>query len=174
MPRNLDGREPSRVSRRSVLLGGTAILMGANTMAVSAPTTAATFEVTRTDEEWRRLLTTAQYDVLRKQGTERAFSSPLDGEKRAGVFACAGCGLELYRSADKFDSGTGWPSFTLPIEGAVGTSADKGWFMTRTEVHCRRCGGHQGHVFEDGPKPTGLRYCMNGVAMTFVPTAAAS
>ncbi len=141
-------------------------------MAVSAPTPVATFEVTRTDEEWRRLLTSAQYDVLRKHGTERAFSSPLDSEKRAGVFTCAGCRLELYRSADKFDSGTGWPSFTLPIEGAVGTSVDKGWFTTRTEVHCRRCGGHQGHVFEDGPKPTGLRYCMNGAAMTFVPTAA--
>ena len=172
MPRKLERREPSRVSRRSVLLGGTTILMGANTMAVSASTPAETFEVTRTDEEWRRLLTPAQYGVLRKQGTERAFSSPLDGEKRAGVFACAGCGLELYRSADKFDSGTGWPSFTRPIEGAVGTSVDKGWFTTRTEVHCRRCGGHQGHVFEDGPKPTGLRYCMNGVAMTFIPTAA--
>lgn len=172
MPRKLDRREPSRVSRRFVMLGGTTILMGANTMAVTAPTTTATFEVTRTDEEWRRLLTPAQYDVLRKHGTERAFSSPLEGEKRAGVFVCAGCALELYRSADKFDSGTGWPSFTRPIESAVGTSVDKGWFMTRTEVHCRRCGGHQGHVFEDGPKPTGLRYCMNGVAMTFIPTAA--
>ena len=141
-------------------------------MAVSAPTKAATFEVTRTDEEWRRLLTPAQHDVLRKHGTERPFSSPLDGEKHAGVFACAGCALELYRSDDKFDSGTGWPSFTRPIEGAVGTSVDKGWFMTRTEVHCRRCGGHQGHVFKDGPKPTGLRYCISGVAMTFTPIAA--
>ncbi len=103
----------------------------------------------------------AQYDVLRKHGTERAGSSPLDREKRAGTFLCAGCDLDAYRSAHKFDSGTGWPSFTRPIEGAVATSEDRGWFITRTEVHCRRCGGHLGHVFDDGPKATGLRYCMN-------------
>ncbi len=139
-------------------------------MAISAsgPATAATtFEVTLTDEEWRKLLTPAQYDVLRKHGTERAFSSPLAAEKRTGTFLCAGCDLELYLSADKFDSRTGWPSFTRPIEGAIGTSEDKGWFTTRTEVHCRRCGGHQGHVFPDGPPPTGERYCINSVSLGF-------
>ena len=130
------------------------------------------FEITRTEDEWRRLLTPEQYQVLRKHGTERAGSSPLNREKRAGSFECAGCDLAVYRSADKFDSGTGWPSFTRPIEGAVGTSVDKGWFATRTEVHCRRCGGHLGHVFDDGPKPAGLRYCMNGIAMKFVPVEA--
>lgn len=171
MPHELHQRASASVNRRSLLLGGTAILIGANIMAISAsgPATAAKmFEVTRTDEEWRKLLTPAQYDVLRKHGTERAFSSPLDAEKRAGTFLCAGCDLELYRAADKFDSKTGWPSFTRPIDGAIGTSEDKGWFTTRTEVHCRRCGSHQGHVFDDGPKPTGLRYCMNGVAMKFL------
>ncbi len=141
-------------------------------MLLRSPAEAAgTFEVTRTDEEWRRLLTPAQYDVLRKHGTERAGSSPLDREKRTGTFLCAGCDLDVFGSADKFDSGTGWPSFTRPIEGAVATSEDRGWFMTRTEVHCRRCGGHLGHVFDDGPNPTGLRYCMNGVAMAFTASA---
>ena len=127
------------------------------------------FEITRTDDEWRRRLTPEQYQILRKHGTERAGSSPLDREVRAGTFECAGCDLPVYRSADKFDSRTGWPSFTRPIERAVATSEDKGWFTTRTEVHCRRCGSHLGHVFDDGPKPTGLRYCMNGVAMRFKP-----
>ena len=131
------------------------------------------YEVTHSDEEWRRRLTPAQFEVLRDHGTERAGTSALDREKRAGTFLCAGCELDLFRSADKFDSRTGWPSFTRPIEGAVETSEDRGWLMTRTEVHCRRCGGHLGHVFEDGPKPTGLRYCMNGVAMGFKPDTAA-
>ena len=173
MPSMLDLRQSLPLSRRSLVLGGTATLIGAQTMGVHSSAEAAkAFEVVRTDAEWRRLLTPAQFDVLRKHGTERAFSSPLDGEKRAGDYLCAGCDLELYRSADKFDSGTGWPSFNRPIEGAVGTSEDKGWFTTRTEVHCGRCGGHHGHVFDDGPKPTGLRYCMNGVAMKFRPTTA--
>ena len=129
------------------------------------------FEVTYSDEEWRRRLTPEQYYVLRAHGTERAGSSPLDGEKRAGTFVCAGCELPLFSSETKFDSGTGWPSFYAPLENAIGTSEDRSLFFTRTEVHCRRCGGHLGHVFEDGPPPTGLRYCMNGVAMTFEPAA---
>lgn len=129
------------------------------------------FEVTRSDDEWRRLLTQEQYSVLRKHGTERAGTSPLDKEKRKGTFVCAGCDNALFSSDTKFNSGTGWPSFFEPLPGAVETSTDRSWFMTRTEVHCRRCGGHLGHVFDDGPKPTGLRYCMNGVAMKFTPAA---
>lgn len=159
------------LNRRSLLLGGTAAAIGVGAMSLFArlPASAGeSFEVVRTDEEWRRRLDPEQYRVLRQHGTERAGSSPLDREKRTGTFACAGCDLAVYGSADKFDSGTGWPSFTRPIADAVGTSQDKGWLGTRTEVHCRRCGGHLGHVFEDGPKPTGLRYCMNGIAMNFV------
>jgi peptide-methionine (R)-S-oxide reductase len=127
------------------------------------------FEVSRTPAEWRKLLSPAQYAVLREERTERAGSSPLDREKRKGVFTCAGCGLPLFSSAAKFDSGTGWPSFTAPLRGAVGTKKDDTLFVSRTEVHCRRCGGHLGHVFDDGPRPTGKRYCMNGVAMKFRP-----
>jgi peptide-methionine (R)-S-oxide reductase len=127
------------------------------------------FEVTRTEEEWRKALSPEQFYVLRERGTERAGSSPLDAEYRPGVYLCAGCGLALFSSKTKFHSGTGWPSFYAPIEDAVLTSTDKSFFMTRTEVHCRRCGGHLGHVFDDGPKPTGLRYCMNGVALKFQP-----
>ena len=128
-----------------------------------------TDETTHTDEEWHKLLTPEQYHVLRKHGTERAGTSPLNAEKRHGTFVCAGCGQPVYRSDTKFESGTGWPSFWAPIENAVGTSTDRSWFMSRTEVHCAHCQGHLGHVFEDGPKPTGLRYCMNGVAMKFEP-----
>jgi peptide-methionine (R)-S-oxide reductase len=126
-------------------------------------------EVTKTDEEWRRLLTPAQYQVLRHEATEPAGSSPLLDEHRKGVFVCAGCELPLFKSETKFESGTGWPSFWSPIEGAVGTNVDRSFLMERTEVHCRRCGGHLGHVFNDGPQPTGLRYCMNGVALKFIP-----
>ena len=127
------------------------------------------FEVTRTDEDWRRLLTPQQHAVLRKQRTEPPGSSPLNHEKRGGTFVCAGCDLPLYSAETKFESGTGWPSFWQPLDNAIETSLDRSFFITQTEVHCRRCGGHLGHVFEDGPKPTGLRYCMNGVAMKFQP-----
>ncbi len=127
--------------------------------------------VTRSDEEWRAMLTPEQYRVLRRHGTERAGTSALNAEKRAGVFVCAGCGAPLYDAATKFESGTGWPSFVAPIDGAVDTAIDRSLFATRTEVHCARCGGHLGHVFPDGPAPTGQRYCMNGVAMRFEPKA---
>ena len=126
-----------------------------------------TFEVTKSDQEWRAELTPDQYYVLRDHGTERAGSSPLDKEYGKGTFVCAGCRLALFSSETKFDSRTGWPSFWRPLDDAVGTSTDRGFFMVRTEVHCRRCGGHLGHVFDDGPQPTGLRYCMNGAALKF-------
>ncbi len=121
------------------------------------------------EEVWRQKLTPEQFKVLRKHGTERAGTSPLNAEKRDGVFLCAGCGQPVYESATKFESGTGWPSFWAPIEGAVETSVDRSFFTTRTEVHCARCKGHLGHVFPDGPRPTGQRYCMNGVALSFTP-----
>ena len=133
---------------------------------------AETFEVTHSDAEWRKLLTPDQYAVLRQSGTEQPFTSPLLHEKRAGIFTCAGCALDLFSSNTKFDSGTGWPSFWAPLENAIGTTHDTSFGMLRTAVHCERCGGHLGHVFDDGPKPTGLRYCMNGVAMTFRPATA--
>ena len=133
-----------------------------------------TFEITKTEDEWKKLLTPEQFYVLRKHGTEYAFSSPLDKNYAPGLYHCAGCDLPLYSSETKYDSGTGWPSFWKPLDNAIGTSEDRTLFLQlRTEVHCRRCGGHQGHVFDDGPKPTGLRYCMNGVAMKFVPKTAA-
>ena len=130
-----------------------------------------TFPVTHTDAEWRKILTPEQFQVLREHGTERAGTSPLDKNYAAGTYECAGCSLALFSSETKFNSGTGWPSFYKPLDNAVGNTVDKTYFMTRTEVHCRRCGGHLGHVFEDGPPPTGLRYCMNGVALKFVPKA---
>jgi peptide-methionine (R)-S-oxide reductase len=123
----------------------------------------------KTDEEWKRDLTPDQYRVLRQHGTERAGTSPLNKEHRQGVFKCAGCGTELFDSGTKFDSGTGWPSFYQPKPGAVETEVDDSHFMARTEVHCAKCGGHLGHVFPDGPKPTGQRYCMNGLALDFEP-----
>lgn len=126
------------------------------------------FEVSKSDAEWRRILTPAQYQVLRRQGTERPHSSALDQEHRKGTFTCAGCNLALFSSDTKFESHTGWPSFWQPLPNAIGMSNDDSLFRRRTEVHCRRCGGHLGHVFEDGPAPTGLRYCMNGIAMNFV------
>jgi peptide-methionine (R)-S-oxide reductase len=125
--------------------------------------------IARTEDEWRRSLTPEQYSVLREHGTEPRGSSPLNVEKRDGMFVCAGCGQALFPSDTKFESGTGWPSFWAPIEGAIGTTTDRSYGMTRIEVHCTRCGGHLGHVFPDGPPPTGQRYCMNGLAMEFQP-----
>jgi peptide-methionine (R)-S-oxide reductase len=129
------------------------------------------FGIQKTDEEWKNELTPEQYDVLRRHGTEARGSSPLNKEHRAGRFVCAGCGQPLFASEAKYNSGTGWPSFSAPLDGAVETTVDRSHFMERTEVHCKHCGGHLGHVFDDGPAPTGLRYCMNGVAMKFDPKA---
>ncbi|MCE5288455.1 MAG: peptide-methionine (R)-S-oxide reductase MsrB [Nocardiaceae bacterium] len=160
------------IPRRSIL--GGAALLGLLVACGSSPdirysneSTKSPFEVSHTDAEWRRILTADQYDVLRKAGTERPFTSPLNDEHRTGIFTCAGCALDLFSSSTKFDSGTGWPSFWQPLDNAVIERPDNSFFMTRTEVLCRRCGGHLGHVFTDGPQPTGLRYCMNGVALNF-------
>ena len=152
-------------------------MLGAGAVGAAAPfvgaedkagkTASPTFEVAMSEAEWRKRLTPAQFTVLRRHGTERAGSSPLDKEYRRGIYHCAGCELALFSSDTKFDSGTGWPSFWAPLPNAVGTTTDRSFLMVRTEVHCRRCGGHLGHVFPDGPKPTGLRYCMNGVALAF-------
>ncbi len=135
--------------------------------ACGSPAQAKTFRVSMSESQWRQKLTPAQFQVLREEATERAFTSPLNKEKRAGTYLCAGCGNELYSSATKFESGTGWPSFFRPLPGAIGTGTDYKLGYPRTEVHCADCGGHLGHVFDDGPPPTGKRYCMNGVAMTF-------
>ena len=129
------------------------------------------FRIQKSDDDWRRTLTTAQYQVLRHHSTERAGTSPLNHEEREGTFQCAGCGHPLFDAETKFESGTGWPSFWRPLDGAVGTKVDRSWLTVRIEVHCAECGGHLGHVFNDGPGPTGLRYCMNGVALNFKPRA---
>jgi peptide-methionine (R)-S-oxide reductase len=164
------------ITRRHLLYAGTGatalLTAGLATRHTSASAAEERFEVSYTDAEWRARLTPRQYDVLRRHATERAGSSPLDKEHRAGIFACAGCALPLFSSATKFESGTGWPSFWKPLDKAVATREDHAFGMTRTEVHCRRCGGHLGHVFDDGPPPTGLRYCMNGLSLTFTPQAA--
>jgi peptide-methionine (R)-S-oxide reductase len=162
------------VTRRFLLAGGFAGLALAVVARVRSqpPTNGAGFEVTHSVDEWHQLLTPEQFAVLREEGTERAFTSPLLHEKRTGVFDCAGCDLGLFSSKTKFESGTGWPSFWAPLKSAVATTRDTTFGMARTEVHCRRCGGHLGHVFDDGPQPTGLRYCMNGVALKFNPATA--
>jgi peptide-methionine (R)-S-oxide reductase len=154
----------SRRNLLQLLLAGSAgVAFGAT------PSLAATFEVTHTDAEWRKLLSPSEYNILRRQGTEVPFTSPLLNEHRKGTFLCRGCALPLFASSTKYDSGTGWPSFWQPLPHAIETSSDSAWIEFRTEVHCRRCGGHLGHVFDDGPKPTGLRYCMDGLALTFKP-----
>jgi peptide-methionine (R)-S-oxide reductase len=162
-------------NRRSFLMataGGLAMVAGLKWLwGDNAVKAEPNFEVQKSDAEWRRILNPAQYEVLRRHGTERPGTSPLNREKRNGNYLCAGCELPLFSSETKYESGTGWPSFYRPLPDAIGTKEDRSLFMTRTEVHCRRCGGHLGHVFNDGPPPTGLRYCMNGVAMKFVPTA---
>jgi peptide-methionine (R)-S-oxide reductase len=157
------------MSRRSLLATGSAGLAAALSSHwwLGASQGAETFAVVHTEAEWRKILTPDQFAVLRQAGTELPFSSPLLHEERRGNFACAGCVLDLFSSTTKFDSGTGWPSFWAPLDNAVGTTTDTSFDMVRTAVHCSRCGGHLGHVFDDGPQPTGLRYCMNGVALTF-------
>jgi peptide-methionine (R)-S-oxide reductase len=155
-------------NRRTLLaLLGASAAMPLATACGAKPARAASFPVQRSDAEWRKLLTADQYQVLRKHGTERPGSSPLNREKRGGTFVCAGCRQRLFASTTKFESGTGWPSFWKPLPGAVGISRDSTFGMVRVEVHCARCGGHLGHVFDDGPPPTGKRYCMNGDAMLF-------
>jgi peptide-methionine (R)-S-oxide reductase len=160
------------MTKRFLLAGGVGLAAVASFWRSGASSAAGVFGVAHSDEEWRKLLTPDQYAVLRQSGTERPFSSALLHEGRHGDFACAGCDLDLFSSTTKYDSHTGWPSFWAPLENAVGSTRDSTFGMVRTEVHCSRCGGHLGHVFEDGPKPTGLRYCMNGVAMTFKAVAA--
>ena len=157
------------LTRRMALSGGLAAIASANLLQGPGAWSAEEDHIVRTDAEWRSNLTADQYAVLRKEGTEAPFTSPLLHEERKGTFACAGCGLDLFSSATKFDSGTGWPSFFAPLPKAIGTTTDRTLGMARTEVHCARCGGHLGHVFADGPQPTGERYCMNGVALKFEP-----
>jgi len=161
-------------SRRQIIVEGAAMaiagLTGLARNAIAQAASSGKFEIVKSDEEWRRELSREQYAVLRRHQTERPWSSSLNNEHRQGSYVCAGCDLPLFSSSTKFESGTGWPSFWAPIAEAIGTSEDRSFFfLPRTEVHCRRCGGHLGHVFTDGPQPTGLRYCMNGIALKFVP-----
>ena len=172
----------ARLDRRSLLLGGTALAaiavlpFGARLLSTAIAQEGSpvpgTFEVTHTDEEWKKILGDDAFNIMRRQGTEYPGTSPLLNEHRPGIFACAGCDLPLFDASTKFDSGTGWPSFFQPLPNAVETNTDTSLGMIRDEVHCRRCGGHLGHVFNDGPQPTGLRYCMDGLALKFAPKAA--
>lgn len=150
----------------SLASAGAAVLVFGGGKSATAKTR---YAVTYSDAEWKKRLSPAAYRVLRREDTERPYTSPLNSEKRKGIFVCAGCNQRLFASATKFESGTGWPSFYAPLAGGIGTSTDYKIGIARTEVHCARCGGHLGHVFNDGPKPTGKRYCMNGVAMKFIP-----
>jgi peptide-methionine (R)-S-oxide reductase len=165
------------IARRTVFLGAASLaglgIVAAMGSRASGQPPLRTFPVTRTSAEWREILTPEQYHILREHGTERAWTSPLLEEYREGVFHCAGCDNPLYLSETKYDSRTGWPSFWDAIEGAVGTQEDRSFFMVRTEVHCAQCGGHLGHIFEDGPPPTGLRHCINGLALVFRPAEGA-
>jgi peptide-methionine (R)-S-oxide reductase len=164
------------MKRRDLIWAGAAIVGSAWSLpylrwnSSGMTTTNENFEVTKTEAEWQQVLTPEQFKVLRQHGTERAGTSPLDKQYGKGTYVCAGCELPLFTSETKFDSRTGWPSFYAPIEDAIATTTDRSWFMTRVEVHCRRCGGHLGHVFDDGPRPTGQRYCMNGVSLKFLPS----
>jgi len=170
-------------SRRQFLVAGSGLgvaalaiaalpKLSASSVLISEANAQEAFEVSHSDSEWHRILSDEQYEILREEGTERPYSSELNNEHRDGTFVCAGCALPLFSSSSKFDSRTGWPSFWQPLDKAVATRQDRSFGVLREEVHCRRCGGHLGHVFDDGPKPTGLRYCMNGLAMKFEPGTA--
>jgi peptide-methionine (R)-S-oxide reductase len=158
-------KRQEKIMNRRTFFATTALTFGLGSWVSRSQ--AETFEITKTDAEWKKILSPEAFAILRHEATERPFTSPLLNEHRKGVFQCAGCDLPAYASETKFDSGTGWPSFYDVLPNAVGKKSDNTLFTTRTEVHCRRCGGHLGHVFDDGPKPTGLRYCMNGVALKF-------
>ena len=164
---HFDSSRRDLLTKGGLAFAGTAMIVMAG--CGTAPAEARSFPVSKTDAQWKKQLSAPEYYILRQDGTERPYSSPLNKEKRAGTFICAGCENRLFSSKTKFESGTGWPSFYAPLKSAVVTSRDNKLGFTRTEVSCARCGGHLGHVFDDGPKPTGKRYCMNGAAMDFVP-----
>ncbi len=160
------------MKRRSFFQIATGGLLAASSFPVNAMANAGSYEISKSDAEWKKILTPEQYHILREEGTEKPFTSALVNEHREGTYMCAGCDYPLFESSAKFDSGTGWPSFFFAIQRHVATKRDRSLFMERTEYHCARCGGHHGHLFDDGPKPTGLRYCSNGAALTFRPKVA--